>query len=1243
MKAVSQTYKDNIKQIGRELTYEITYTLNGTTTTLGDEDILNANLHYEGGILKSVMKQLDIELYNDLPIGTELTYKFGVKTGDNTYEKINYGHFIVYSSEKQENSNTYKLVCYDKMLNAMKDYEAIYSKNLFDVSTITNYGITPNTGATWSNAVWRLSDYIKVEPNTTYTFSWNSDSAYFQVQGCYYNENKTYLSGYSLTGNNKYSEHFTTPNNCYFIRIAYSIQVSGNDVIRKDIQLESGSTSTNYVPYLSYPITLRDYTTILSDNIGLRFANATDDFSNYDKTLDTDLYVDNEGKSLGYTYRDVLDEIAEATASTICINDNDELEIRYLNSGNGEPINYEILGDTTQNTTPSKNILPNDLETRTENGVTITKNEDGTYTLNGTATADISLAINNDFIAMSGTWRMFGCPSGGSSSTYMLSAYVGYWGSSSPNIDTGSGTNITYTGNVKVRFYIKSGTQCDNLIFKPMLTTDTTTNTFEPYTGAVPNPNFPREVINKTGAVEMTFASGKNLFDGITENGGISATNGTNETIAANRVRSKNYILVNSGQYTLSCKETNKSAYVYCYDNNKAFLGYIGSSWNVLPYTFTLLTNTRYIRFVIKNTNDTAIDYIDVNEIQVEEGNQASTYEKYYSTDYTIDLGDLELCKIGTYQDRLFKASGKNLFDGLLESGSFNNSGLNSPADNRIRSVDYINVEPNTQYTLSFVNNTAKTIKTSISYYSTNDYITARIGVVSWVANNPITFTTPNNCNYIRFVFAYNDDTTITSTNIVYNVQIEKGNTATTYEPYGNYWYKYNAIGKVVLNGSEENWSYPSTNRFNLDGTITYLKNYNTKYYASNCYIAYNQTGDNASFNTLVSNVNYGFNFSSTGSTNYTIRFKDTRFTSTSDFKTWLSTNNVLIYYQLETPTYERITGDLERQLNNVKTLELIDAEYLKDINVNFGEMVKPINTLTLKRSGDSDAISLSIPEDLSDDLKNEISISENQIMNFDDRDTYMKSILGRLYGMSYAINDFNSTGITWLELCDRYNVKIQKEDTEGNIIESNVYPCIMFNDEINVNQGLNETIHTDRPEESITDYNTTTKTDRLKTRTDLIVNKQEGSIELITADLRINEDGESEVINGIIQYQDKNSAIIRAISSSDTTIDENGNIVPTGVKTSTGFTFDKDGLKIQRSGSAYNSLHNERGEYYFDGTTPLGETTPDGSKFKNMDIYGEFRYGKDEIGETALFVSMLYNDGNEECFGHFYNGREVE
>lgn len=128
-----------------------------------------------------------------------------------------------------------------------------------------------------------------------------------------------------------------------------------------------------------------------------------------------------------------------------------------------------------------KNLLSSDLETRTHNGLTITRNSDGTYKINGTATADVSLAINNDFIPMKGTWRMSGCPSGGSASTYMLSAYVGYWGGGSPNIDTGNGTSITYTGNVKVRFYIKNGTTCNNLLFKPMVTYDLTETSYEPY------------------------------------------------------------------------------------------------------------------------------------------------------------------------------------------------------------------------------------------------------------------------------------------------------------------------------------------------------------------------------------------------------------------------------------------------------------------------------------------------------------------------------------------------------------------------------------------------------------------------------------------------------------------------------------------------------------------------------------------------------------------------------------------
>ena len=53
-------------------------------------------------------------------------------------------------------------------------------------------------------------------------------------------------------------------------------------------------------------------------------------------------------KDLGYTYRDILDEIAAATGSIICINNNDKLEVKYSTS-TGDTIDEEYLKDVNVN------------------------------------------------------------------------------------------------------------------------------------------------------------------------------------------------------------------------------------------------------------------------------------------------------------------------------------------------------------------------------------------------------------------------------------------------------------------------------------------------------------------------------------------------------------------------------------------------------------------------------------------------------------------------------------------------------------------------------------------------------------------------------------------------------------------------------------------------------------------------------------------------------------------------------
>lgn len=212
MKNHSNNFKNIIKKIGRKLDVIISYV--NSDIVLSDE-LFSVHFCYYGNILKSVMKKLEIESSVDIPKDTVLNYKLGVLVG-NSYEYLDYGNYVVYESEKQEDKDTYIITCYDKMLYSMKDYEAV------------------------------------------------------------------------------------------------------------DVQ---------------YPISVRNYINAICNKLGLTFENINDTFANYNRELAVDVY-----DGIGYTFRDVLDELAQVTASTICINKDDKLEIRYITDTN-DTIDEEFLKD----------------------------------------------------------------------------------------------------------------------------------------------------------------------------------------------------------------------------------------------------------------------------------------------------------------------------------------------------------------------------------------------------------------------------------------------------------------------------------------------------------------------------------------------------------------------------------------------------------------------------------------------------------------------------------------------------------------------------------------------------------------------------------------------------------------------------------------------------------------------------------------------------------------------------------
>lgn len=273
--------------------------------------------------------------------------------------------------------------------------------------------------------------------------------------------------------------------------------------------------------------------------------------------------------------------------------------------------------------------------------------------------------------------------------------------------------------------------------------------------------------------------------------------------------------------------------------------------------------------------------------------------------------------------------------------------------------------------------------------------------------------------------------------------------------------------------------------------------------------------------------------------------------------------------------------------------VDTIDANFLKDINVNFGQKYGPINSIVLSRSGESDNVYLQDEKSIVTNGLTELKITDNQIMNWNDRSDYIPDILEKLDGLEYYLNDFSSTGITYYDVCDRYNVEI----------DENIYSCVMFNDEIEVTQGLVENIHTDMPEETKTDYTKADKTDRKINSAYIIVDKQNKEIEAVVnsvnnLDVTVNNNYQ-EIQNKFDGYTplEKTVTLENSVTKLQTdtyTKTEVNTKLTDGSVTkvmSTSGTFDMDGLTIEQTNAKTKGNFNASGLKIIDNTSSSGET----------------------------------------------------
>ena len=447
-----------------------------------------------------------------------------------------------------------------------------------------------------------------------------------------------------------------------------------------------------------------------------------------------------------------------------------------------------------------------------------------------------------------------------------------------------SGSNINFDTNISLPF--------KNITIDGKSTQATSTNPVSP------SPDYPSEI---------ECVKGKNLFDGIFELGIINGITGQN--LANNSyIRSKNYIPVEElTDYKFSSIDFTGSVNIYEYKADFSYNLTTNKQINLLNY-FTTNKDTKYIRFRPASVT-TNLDL----KFQLEKGTVATNYLPYN----TIQVKDV----------------GKNLFSPDKAVTDSNTSSVYLTDDNKFirfitgpnRLIYSYDFKDNTQYAFNLkIKNGEKTqtIAFSIVYTDeTTEYIDRFENVQP---NEEIILKkvsqSGKTVSLIKSGYILNAEAFI----IIEGTQIEEGTNFTQYEPYQE-----NTLN-IDLQGNEL-CSLPNNVKDELvieNGRAKIIKNvgkYNitgNEAWAltgteSQPYINFGNYVDNCKYPAtttqlpnLLSNYylqitrNNLYNGRITLSPGKALIIYDTvHNTSLANFKTWLKSASVVVYYQLATPT----------------------------------------------------------------------------------------------------------------------------------------------------------------------------------------------------------------------------------------------------------------------------------------------------------------------------------------------------
>lgn len=320
-----------------------------------------------------------------------------------------------------------------------------------------------------------------------------------------------------------------------------------------------------------------------------------------------------------------------------------------------------------------KNILPPmSSETESRNGVTFTRNANGSISMSGTITASAAIVFV-EFTLPAGSYTFSNVGSntsatGANADFYIRDLDAGTTLASISYNALSNNKNFTLTETTNVRFYtvVQEGATISGTVYPMIRKATESDNTYAPYSNICP----------------ITSFAGENIWDEEWEVGFIN-NNGENEDNSY-YFRSKNYIpIIPGATYYYKCP-TSYSDYARFrfYDQNKQFVSQVGTS-NFVNHQFTVPTDAYYMRFTTGEKIGAGVAYN--NDISI---NYPASFTGYIPYSWKDGM-----------TVRVARA-GKNLFDKTKTVRGYINDANGELIDNGLSSVtsDYIPVAPNQSY-----------------------------------------------------------------------------------------------------------------------------------------------------------------------------------------------------------------------------------------------------------------------------------------------------------------------------------------------------------------------------------------------------------------------------------------------------------------------------------------------------------------------------------------------------------------